>query len=207
MAASFDLVNTVQRRLRDVGKFAYPDATVVRMLDHIQRAIQAAEHPITATAIMPTQPGVTLYRLPGLALPAGTTRIVRVEAEGRTLARVPWHSLVHQNPGWLRKVGRRIEVYATIGMDILVLYPAQSLGGSATLTYVVPPPPLVNTVGVQDILIPDEMLPLLQDLAEVVGTVRGRRLPESQDPLSRIRQTFGVLEDAASKAKVPLATN
>jgi hypothetical protein len=198
MAASTTVINTVARRLRDTANLAYPRALLLRYLTQGQRVINAHLRAVRDTSAVTIPTGCTLHRIDTLF--GAVSEMLSLQGNGASgsnsereeLDRVPWQSIVHQDPNWLLAVGTRYKCWATIGKNLLILYPrvlgtttaAANVGG----TFVPATLPTLHDDGSDDIVLPDDLIPLLQDLTEVLGLLTGRRWSEAADPIARIQQ-------------------
>src|SRR6185503_12513265 len=170
------LVDLLARRVRDLTNFAHSRTFLLETLNRCNRSLNAALQQEVATVGMTSVAGKALYRIP--AEFAAATDIIRIiglrDAAGRELQKVEFDQLVEEDPEWLHRVGPRPEVFATIGRDLLAVYPAQTTPAeNLTAVYVKLPAALLDDSGSTP-AVPDERVTLLLDLSEVVVYLRGR---------------------------------
>jgi hypothetical protein len=199
MAVSTTVINTVARRLRDTSNFAYPRAELIRFVDHAQRVINAhlkavlLTVDITEAAVSGLGKFTSVYRINTLLALAGGQAASSIEAvrhNEKTLERVGWRNIVHQDRNWFQESGKRWLLWATIGKDLLILYPHFLSNRTDSVLEVVYTPAVPSTIldnGTNDIVLPDDLIPVLQDFVEVLALLSGRRFSEASDPISRLQ--------------------
>lgn len=175
MADSTTIITELGRRLRDPSNFAHSSAVLTRFLDHSQRLINYHFSLILNTTAFTPSAGRTLYQ--NSEVSANIARIEMVRQGGRNLIEVPWHSLVHNDTKWYRGQGQRYDLFARVGNDLFVLYPALSVPQSVDVVYTRNTAALTGLAG--DVTIPDEYIKLLEDFVETLALLRGRKLPEA----------------------------
>lgn len=201
MAVSTVELNTIARRLRDTANFAYPRANLIRLMDHVQRLLNAHFKFITNTTAPITIATTTSLNAITTAVGVNVSSIEAVRVSGRVLDPVPYRTLVHQDPRWAVRRGSRPLVWSTIGKDYLILAPIALAPVSASDIEIVWTPAKPSTIldnGSTDIVIPDEAVPLLRDLVETLALFTGRRFPEAGEVVARAQQaidTFATQRD------------
>ena len=199
MAVSTTVINTVARRLRDTSNFAYPRAELIRFVDHAQRVINAHLKAFLVTVdinegtVGALGKFTTVYRintLLGLVGGQAASSIESVRHNEKTLERVNWRNIVHQDRNWFQQSGKRWLLWATVGKDLLLLYP-HYLSPSSTnfleIVYTPAVPSIILDNGTDDIVLPPDLIPVLQDFVEVLALLSGRRFSEASDPISRLQ--------------------
>lgn len=205
MATGAALITELSVRLRDQASTVADDTDVsvlahsrVILLDIINRvnyALNAFLRLKVGTATLALTSQTTMYSVAGLA--SDIIRVIGVRADERDLTEVPWDFLVHQDPSWFRRVGARPELFARIGRDILVIYPAMPFLGpppSVQIRYVQRPATIADS-GSTVTFPTDDVKSILLDLAEVVALYRGRVFaPEDviKSPLERFMKAIAV---------------
>lgn len=186
MASSTSIIADLAVKLRDPDNFAHSSAVLTRFIDQTQRILNFQQELVLRTLPFTLQDNRTLYRLAEIAPDVG--RILTVRDSGRQLFEVPWRSLVHNDPRWYRGAGRRVDLWARIGNDLVVFYPATRPATTLSIVYVkvTTTPSGVGT----DIEIPDEYATVLADMVELLALLRGRRLAEALDVMKRIPEFF-----------------
>jgi hypothetical protein len=184
------LIPELWTRLRDPNavatgtSVAYPQAVMLRVLDHVQRLLALVTLDTVTTTTFTTKPHVVFYALAAVSPTA--MRVVQIEVDGRTLYAVSWPELQHQHPDFLLQHGERLAWWSQIGGDLLVLAPAVARPVSVTVRYIPEPP--APTFAANDMPLPAEWGPVVLDLAEAILSIRGRR-EQGQAALARA-QTF-----------------
>lgn len=197
MPAGTVLVTQLARRVRDTTNFAHARTFLLETLNRCNRALNAAIQAEIDTTLIVSVPGRVLYRIPDDF--SGATNILRVigvrDLAGRDLQNIDFDQLVENDPEWLHRTGARPELFARVGRDLLVVYPAQTAPAELLVAvYVQLPDDLLDDSG-ETPSVPFERASILLDLAEVVVYLRGRIfLPESaiQAPLSRVAAALGI---------------
>jgi hypothetical protein len=204
MAVSTTVINTVARRLRDNANLAYPRAVLIRFVDHTQRILNAH----TKSFLVQIDPAganfhtfSSVYKISTLF---GTT-VSSIEAlydqgtggpGGKYIERIQWPTLSRNDPQWFRRSGTQLISWSTVGKDLLVLYPILNrpvLTGELSFTYCPAVPSTILDNGSNDIVLDDSFIPLLQDIVEVLGCLKGRRFSEASDPIARVEQALSAL--------------
>lgn len=165
-ANSSDLITEVSRRLRDPNNERHARTLVRDVLTQCQRVLNYHGEYVTTTANLTTAAGRTLYETSEVA--ADVAKIKSMRFEGRELLRVDWRQLVHADPHWLRRVGPSFQQFARIGGNVFALVPALESAQTVVVTYVTVPSDLTD--GSSDVDIPDEQIPTLLDMGELVLT-------------------------------------
>lgn len=186
MADSTTSITQLGRKLRDPTNFAHSSAVLTRFLDHAQRLVNYHYSLIINTTAFTPSANRTLYL--NSAVSANIARIEMIRQNDRNLIEVPWHSLVHNDTNWYRAVGQRYDLFARIGNDMFVLYPALAVPQSVDVVYTRNTAALTGAPG--DITIPDEYVPVLEDLVEVLALLRGRKLPEAMNLAGTVIEAF-----------------
>lgn len=188
------LITSLARRVRDTSNFAHPRATLLDILNRCSYSLNAATRSKIRSVTMTPTAGRVLY--PTTEVASDVIYIIGVQdTGGRDLMEVPWPVLVLNDPDWIHTVGTRHQMFSRIGRDILVLYPAVKDADVLDLTikYVQVPTALADD-GVAWVL-PDELEPVLLDLAEPIVYLRGRIFTPGSaiaDPVGRASEALGV---------------
>jgi len=188
------LIDSLARRVRDTTNFAHDRPTLLDVLNRVSYVLNAATRvKLTSTSFTPAA-NRTLYQTDAVA--SGILRIVGVrEAGGRDLLEIPWESLVLNDPAWLHTTGPRHEMFAYIGRDLFVLYPAVKSADIAALTVIHAKTPTALADDAVAWELPDDLEPVLLDLSEVLIYLRGRIFSPQEmiaAPLKRAADALGV---------------
>lgn len=120
------------------------------------------------------------------ALLPAATRVVGVREAGRDLSEIDWRAFEHLDGTWFRAIGDRFETFATVGRDLLIIYPAKDVASSVTVHYA----KLTNDLTTDAIAteISDWKLPLVLDLAEAVLSAKARQFPPIAAAIERMTE-------------------
>jgi hypothetical protein len=185
MADSSALITELSRRLRDPNNERHARSLVRDVLTQCQRVINIYGEHVTTTASFTTTAGRTLYATSEVA--SNVAKIAAIRYEGRELLEVGWRQLVHADPHWLRNVGTSPQQYARIGGNLFALVPA---GPALTVSVVYVTTPADLTDGVGDVALPDEQLPALLDMGELVLTARTKNYKVAREIGRRLAQNL-----------------
>lgn len=164
------LVDRVLQRVRDEHAAGNPRPFVREVLTGTQRLLNAKMGLVIGDIAFPTVAYQQVY--PIVRIAEAAMRIVGVLQDGRDLSEVQWREFWWRRGPWLRDVGERLESFALIGRDMLVLYPAQRLNGEVTLRAAVRTTTLESDQTL--IQIPEDFHPLLVDLTSAVLLLKMR---------------------------------
>jgi hypothetical protein len=166
-----DLVTTVSRRLRDPSNIRHSAATVRKVLSHCQRALNYAKGDNLTTTAFTTTAGLTLYKITDSPL-SGVQRIVTIQQDDRDLHNVDWREIVHVDDRWLRRTGPRHELWAPVGRDIFILYPAVGYATSVNVVFTAEP---ADMAAGAYIVLSDDLAPILAEMAEAILSVKNKQ--------------------------------
>ena len=182
------LIDELSRRLRDTANIGYPRATILSVLNNVQRSVNARLGLVLDIATVSTI-NTTLFATADIA--SDIVRVVEVRDNDRLLTQVPWDHLVYQDPLWLRGTGPQAEVFAPIGRDLLAIIPLPVTPTDLTVTYIKQPTDLADAASpLWDL--PDEHKSLVLDLAEAVLLYRGREFANLKVALERVGDALGI---------------
>ena len=167
------LTDILLQRVRDPQGLTHTRAFVRTIVTHVQRAINAKQRFLVSTSTLTTQPYKVVYPI----APLVTTgiRVVGVRDANRSLEFVPWMNFWYTHRAWHRQVGGQLQAWSLIGRDLLLLWPTLERVSSVTLVHPTLTGVVVNDAHVLEV--PDEALPLLLDLCEVVLLAVQRDFP------------------------------
>jgi len=175
------LIDALSRRLRDTSNTAHSRDLLKRILTHSQRAINLAQQAKKASVSFTPDPGRTIYTRTEVAANVG--RILRIIAD-RTLPEVRWPMLQDTDRHWYRAIGGRHVQWARIGGNLFVLHPALWEPEAVTVIYVTVPADVID--GATNVDLPDELLPMVMDLAEGIMLAKARITHAMDAPLTRL---------------------
>jgi hypothetical protein len=140
------------------------------------------------TAALTTTAGRTLYKWTEVHL-TDVQKILTIQQDDRDLHQVDWKEVVHADERWLRRTGPRHEVWAPIGSDLFILYPAVGYATSVNVIYAAAPADMAEddlTIGVSD-----DLAPILADMAEAILSVKNKQFDTLDELLIRLSLKLG----------------
>lgn len=167
MADSSTLITELSRRLRDPNNERHARTLVRDVLTQCQRVINLYGEYVSTSVNFTMTVNRTLYANTEVA--SNIAKITAMRHEGRELLEVEWRQLVHADPHWLRQAGKSPQQYARIGGNLFALVPADA-ALIVAIIYVTTPADLTD--GAADVALPDEQIPVLLDMGELVLTAR-----------------------------------
>lgn len=183
-------IDQLAQRLRDypttagLRHLAHTRVNILDVLNRVHRAVNAGLGLKLKTVDLVMTVGQTLY--PVTAIATDIVRIVSVRDDARKLQEVPWNHIVHQDSEWFRRTGESQEVFARIGRDMFVIYPAPRRALTLTFTYVKLCSALIDGASMAEL--PEEYMDLVVDLTEAILLLRGRVL--TPNALEAVIQRF-----------------
>jgi hypothetical protein len=175
------LITEALRRVRDESALAHSRDDVRAMLDKCQKIVNAFTKQVYDTETVTTTPQQQVYSLAVIA--PNAIDVKDVKEGNRSLPRTPWRTLFYTNREWTREVASRTEVFAQLGVDLLILHPSEPIAGSVSVTSVRETADLVDENAATEIV--DDDLPAVLDLTEAVLTLRHRYFGPFEDALKR----------------------
>lgn len=178
MSTVGSLVDRVLELVRDPNAALNSRAFVRSILTHTQWAVNNRRRAFENGTILTTKAFQQVYLVIN-EIPLGV-KIQAVRARGggisvseeRDLERVSLKSLAHIDLNWFGKVGPRIEVFATVGRNILILYP--TLDSDSTVRIISSSKITAFSDDADTVTLTDEdSLPMI-DLAQIILLIRAR---------------------------------
>lgn len=168
------LRTAIQRRIRDPNGTAHAAADVLTILSAAQRLVNAKTHAVLSQS----SAAIRFKNRPLISLTTNLTNVVHVESvrtvEGkRELQRIDWRSLVHHDPNWFRRAGDTPRVWATVGEDQLLVWPASRLSAADIFVVYTGVTPALTADATLTVL-PDQHMPAVLDIAEACLLTRQR---------------------------------
>jgi len=164
------IVTEVLRRVRDEAGAGHSRSFTLDIISHAQRIINRFTGSVTTTGTLTLQPKKLIYDLTGTF----TDALVVTEASyrGEELIKTNFQFLTNVDITWPRTIKGEPEVFAQIGLDLLLIYPVPVDPAVVTLTY-------IRDIGLipgedQDMSLPDHAIQLVSDLATAVLLIRQR---------------------------------
>ena len=184
-------IDVLLNRVRQSGGIAIDPDLATRIYSYCEQVINTYTRRVTATTTLTTGAEKLVYNYRREITDA--IDIVSVRDSGRRVERQQWlGALAAYDQTWFRNItGTRYELWAQVGRDILVLYPAKASASSVTvqytklLTYHDDFSASYNTASE----LPDEDVESALSLAEVVLLTRNRQLAEVKLRLADFAET------------------
>lgn len=188
MAKTVDEINVILRdRLRATGTVAYTDAFMYDLISKAQLLVNAGLGRVKTTTTLTTVAYKLVYKIADDLTSA--IDIISVKDGERTIYKLDdWRQLFQYNRDWFRATGTRIEAWAQIGRDLLILYPALTSGDSVTVYHT----KLTDTLddSTDELELPDEDIDLLLDVCEMVLHANLRQFDELKHLAERFKQDY-----------------
>lgn len=181
-----DAIDALARRLRDAGTTAYTRAFLATVLTHCHRALNIHQRVRRAEATLAID-GRALFRTTEVAADVG--RIERVYVEDYDLTEVHWSHLIQNDPEWYRVQADKPRTWARYGRSLLVVTPTPYEPIDVTVSYLIVPATITDAATPIDW--PEELIPMLLDLAEGCALVKSRVLPAMDGAMSRFVGALG----------------
>jgi hypothetical protein len=176
------LVDQVLQRVRSPEGITAPRSFVLKMLSASQNLVNAKLNLVLDTATLTTEPERVFY--PIRALLPQAQKPLFVQEGPRDLVYAPWRSFWYMKRGWPRQLGERYELWSLIGRDVLVVWPARRVATPLVVTSTRLTVALANERDLMEL--PDDTLPMVVDLAEVLTLLRMRNLAPASEALESL---------------------
>lgn len=172
------LTDELLRKLRDPSAIGMTREFVRDILSKCQWCINGAYRKTKQTATLTTNPNQMFY--PIAAVASDVLRIEYVREGTRDLRKTTLRELGHISTKWFRHVGERFQHFALPGRDLLVVYPAKSVGSSVEVVYT----KLTTVLDADsvDVELPDDDMIEASDLAQLLLLIKMREF-SMLDPL------------------------
>ena len=128
------IVTEVLRRVRDEAGAGHSRSFALDIISHAQRIINRFIGSVTTTGTLTLQPKKLIYDLTGTF----TDALVVTEASyrGEELIKTNFKFLTNVDITWPRTIKGEPEVFAQIGLDLLLIYPVPVDPDVVNLTYI-----------------------------------------------------------------------
>lgn len=129
------LTDQVLRRVRDVHGIAHSRELVRTLLSHSQRLLNSLLGIVTTATTFTTYPHQQFYQISGLLTGADSiTKVMAVREGSRDLTHLAnIRQLTHLDTRWVRAIGPRFDAWTQLGRDMLIIYPAKTVGSTVTI--------------------------------------------------------------------------
>lgn len=169
------LVTALGRRIRDPNSTAHASASVITLLSHIQRCVNAMTGAVKTNQAVTLPADVPHSFSDMTATLTSFVRIERVLYQNEDVLRGDWRRYAHIDPYWARRAGSRPLMWDMVGRGLFVVTPTiPGLGG--TVTAIGTKLTTALTVGSSATELPDEHMPAILAMGEQLLLMRQRLL-------------------------------
>lgn len=174
MIACGDVIETVLHRVRDPHGTAHDRELVRKLLNYTQLMVNSNLGLVTAERAHTLKPMQQVYGLISELYPE-VGRIKSIHFGGYDLPEIEdWRRLWHYDRRWFRAIGPTPKVWAMLGRDSFIVHPGVRAATEVTIHYATVPTTLV--VDTDTLEIPDQHLPMVYDMLELLLLTKGRGL-------------------------------
>lgn len=177
------ILDVVLARVRDPSGMAHDRTTVaLPLLDRAQKMVNAFTKQVKSTDSVTIEQKRQIHSMRDLI--PGAVKVVDVRQGERSLTKVDWTTLFYTDREWMRRIDARFEVFAQLGVDLLVIHPASDLSETLEIVSVKQTTTLTEPDSVTEIV--DNDLPVVFDLTEALLSLRQREFQSVADALTRL---------------------
>ena len=180
------LTDQVLRRVRDVHGLAHSRALVRTLLSHSQRLLNSLLGIVTTSTTFTTYPHQQFYQISGLLTGSDAiTKVMAVKEDSRDLTHlINIRQLHHLDTRWVRAIGPRFDAWTQLGRDMLIIYPAKTVGSTVTIVGA----KLTTALTGEDTALemPNEYHDHIVSLAEIMLLAKQRDLTQAVRQLQRL---------------------
>lgn len=180
------LTDQVLRRVRDVHGLAHSRALVRTLLSHSQRLLNSLLGIVTTSTSFTTYPHQQFYQISGLLTGSDAiTKVMAVKEDSRDLTHlINIRQLHHLDTRWVRAIGPRFDAWTQLGRDMLIIYPAKTVGSTVTIVGA----KLTTALTGEDTALemPNEYHDHIVSLAEIMLLAKQRDLTQAVRQLQRL---------------------
>ncbi|KKN44727.1 hypothetical protein LCGC14_0690060 [marine sediment metagenome] len=185
------IVTEILRRVRDEAGAGHSRSFALDIISHAQRIINRFTGSVTTTGTLTLRPKKLIYDLTGIF----TDALIVTEAayRGEELVKTNFQFLKNVDISWPRSIQGEPQVFAQIGLDLLLIYPVLVDPATVTLTY-------IKDLGLipgedQDMSLPDHAVPLVSDLSTAVLLIRQRDFKPAVELIQKLQKDLGDYRD------------
>jgi len=189
--ADSTLIGKLRTRLRAFGVVGISNALGWQVLDLVQKMFNARYKRILTSKDITLDANTLLFDTrTKLTSPEGMT-IVSISVSNRTLIKLTdWRELFAYDRDWFTRTASRHEVWAPIGADMFVTYPARTTNTTATVIYAGETTTIDDATDAFDI--EDEDEDIVYDIAEAIFHIHLRNFKEADSKLKELSETLGI---------------
>lgn len=169
------LVTALGRRIRDPNSTAHASGSVITLLSHIQRCVNAMTGAVKVSTDV-TVSTTSVHAFTDMTSSLTThVRVERVLYQNDDVLHCAWTKYAHIDPYWTRRAGSRPLMWDMVGRGLFVVTPSlPGLGG--TVTALGTKLTTALTIGSSATELPDEHMPAILAMGEQLLLIRQRLL-------------------------------
>jgi hypothetical protein len=186
MANTLDIL---RERLRSTGTVGIGDTLAYQVLSAVQEMVNARNMRVLTAKDITLDASTLLFDIrTKLTSPVGIN-IVSITVSDRTLIKLrDWRELFGYDQSWLTRTAARHEVWAQIGADSFVVYPAKTTNTTASVIYAGETTTLDEST--DDFDLPTEDEDLVYDIAEAIFHIHMRNFTEATKKMEQITENI-----------------
>lgn len=190
MANTLDIL---RERLRMTGTVGIADALAYQVLSAVQEMFNARYRRVLSSADITLDANTLLFDIrTELTSPVGI-KLVSISVSDQTLVPLrDWRELFGYDQSWWTRVSATAphQVWAHIGADKFVVYPAKASNVTATVVYAGETTTLNDATDSFDVPTEDE--DLIYDIAEAIFHIHMRNFAEAKEKMDQIVENIGI---------------
>ncbi|MBV6467008.1 MAG: hypothetical protein PGMFKBFP_02340 [Anaerolineales bacterium] len=172
--------------MRDVHGLAHSRELARTLLSHSQRLLNSILGIVTTATTFTTYPHQQFYQISGLLTgDDAITKVMAVREGSRDLIHLAnIRQLTHLDTRWVRAIGPRFDAWTQLGRDMLIIYPAKTVGSAVTVVGA----KLTTALTGEDtaLELPNEYHDHIVSLAEIMLLAKQRDLVQAVRQLQRL---------------------
>jgi hypothetical protein len=182
MANTLDILRD---RLRAAGTVGISDTLAYQIVDYVQRMINARYARVVSNSDITLDANTLVFDIRTKL--SSATNLISIVISNRTIPKAPtWKEFVQYDRDWYTRTGTRHEMWAQVGFDKFIVYPAKTTNTTATVYYA----KATDTIDddTDDFEIPGEDERTLYDICELIFHVHMRNFEEVKNKVKNIQE-------------------
>jgi hypothetical protein len=182
-----DTLDILRERLRSTGTVGISDTLAYQVLSAVQEMVNARNMRVLTSKDITLDANTLLFDIrTKLTSPVGI-KLISITVSDRTLLKLrDWRELFAYDQSWLTRTAARHEVWAQIGADKFVVYPAKTTNTTASVIYAGETTTLDGST--DDFDLPTEDEDLVYDIAEAILHIHMRNFAEATKKMEQITE-------------------
>lgn len=187
--ATDTVLGLLRGRLRATGTVGISNTLGWQIIDLVQKMFNARYKRVLSSADITLDASTLLFDIrTKLTSPVGTN-IISITVSNNTLIKLnDWRELFGYDQSWFTRTGTAHKVWAPIGADKFVVYPAKTTNTTATVIYAGDTTTIDDANDAFDIPTEDE--DIIYDIAEAIFHLHLRNYKEFSSKLNEISQSL-----------------